>query len=603
MLTISQIRDEIYWKISDRLMENKSSDVNVVVLPYYELTSNEYIKIWLEIQSRFSNSFGGPQINGANILAMLSTSILELGKSGIVITTEGVYFIPWTVFGTANGYYWSHDEVYRNRQIGVHADEIGDIYNMSNVFDPYEMVDIMNDIVVISTSMRRKNMVERKALLTACGSAVAELGSIIQKVSTEYKLTEGLLELVDILGGCIQKEWHFSVIRSFNAVQDEIRNNALNLLKGMEEKAQKALISYNTQDSWYGQMLVWGGLFSLLAVDSCIHKNVVANSLVEGFHETFNLPKLQLSEEIREYMCKTMEDAKAKECVMDMIQGTVELYMNWETVGEIEILKCCVSIAAGIPYVLDGFLRGMDELVEQERCDFFEEVYWRGSPRYYPGCTEIREKSDKKLFKCLMEVQKKLDKKGMSACVHTINGASDDMISFMERLLKKIYVKSRFSYHFPMLMIRLNDFFASGIVFYKDLVIVHYLKGSPEYEIFAPEEKEEDLLDKIDVKSIHAITYCENHKFTTLLLVSAEGDIMYDLPVTMLPVEYAPILCNCISDLYESVGINIEVIGPKKDNPKWAEKVNGIYDTMCGRDNVKTETDRGNILKHLFKIK
>ena len=595
MITISQIRNEIYWKISDRLTENKSPDANVVLLPYYELIGNEYTGTWMNIQSRFSGSFGGPKINKENVLAMLSTSMLDLGKTGIVVTTEGVYFLPWTVFGTAKGYYWSHDEVYRHRQLGGDIDDIGDKYNMSNIFDPYEMVDIMNDIVAVSTSIRRKNVVDLKTLLTTCSSVASELGFLIKKESTEYKLTEGLSKLVDILGENIQKEWDFSVIQSFYTVQDEIRNNALDLLKNIEERGQKLLLSYNTQDSWYGEMLVWGSIFSLLAIDFCIHKNVVANFLVKSFYEIFNFPKLEVPEEVREHICKTIEDANANEYVTNMIRGTVELYSNWETAGEIEIYKSCVLIAAGIPYVLDGLLSGMEDLIEQERCDFIDEIYWRGSPRYYPDCTKIREKSDKQLFKCLMKVQKKLDKKGITECVHTINDASDDMINFMERLLKKIYVKSRFSYHFPLLMIRLNDFFSSGIMFCKDRIIINYLQGSPEYEMNW-KEFDEDIVYYIDVAEIQNVSYIKNLKYICFLF-GARDDV-FELPITTLPIQYAPLLCECISELYKVIGFNIEVVEPKELRHELVEECHNIYDKMCQKGNSKIGTT--GIMQKLF---
>lgn len=97
------------------------------IIPYYNLDNNTIARI---------KEYFSYDISGDDIVALISTSVMDPGKTGLVFTTSTVYTRDWGFFpDTDENWYWDADDA---------------TFSSSNDFEVYVLQLIMKDLFDIS---------------------------------------------------------------------------------------------------------------------------------------------------------------------------------------------------------------------------------------------------------------------------------------------------------------------------------------------------------------------------------------------------------------------------------------------------------------------
>lgn len=133
---LNHIQNNVNWFLT--------TDASVEVIPYYSLTQSVF--------SRVQEYISG-YVDIDEVVCLVSTSIWEIGKSGILFTTDAMYCKSWGLLTTKYVYYyWEassatfdfHNDFYENRMKEI----MGDLYKIGTEEDENEkLVQNINDII------------------------------------------------------------------------------------------------------------------------------------------------------------------------------------------------------------------------------------------------------------------------------------------------------------------------------------------------------------------------------------------------------------------------------------------------------------------------
>lgn len=560
-MQVQDIRNKIYQKYGERLRCNKEGNF----YSYYDLYA--YRETLRTIISRFSGSFGGPRFDEDSIVAMISTSVFIPGKTGIVITTDGMYFLPWSMLDMANGSYWSHESIYRYFTQDRDSDYVNKIKRIDDIFDFQEMANIMNDIFKTVTACQRKDIVSQNDIFSTGSYFVQNLCSILDDYFMQEKKADAFINIANLFGMLSRLEDNKNIALEGFAIIFDINQRLQRLSQELDEGKNNALYYNNLQDKLYSKILFIGCISSYILLNARAADNKFIEQISSLFGKKFFNMKLKLPELLKEII-NSVDDDKY---IDTLLEHTVNLSMCWNDAGEEEVYAHCIYIICSAyflwTYVANAINMIYIQAPEREKESLLR---YRDGLINYPNCKfKVKDKEDKALFKTLLEVQKKMNKHKMPEFMHTINGASSQAIDFAESLKNEIHRTQNVKGDSPLLICMYNYVFSAGVVFYGDQIIEKYLKGSPEYELI------DSWGGYIDIKEIKTVSYIENVVYTDIQL-DAE-DKGYTIPITSLPVKYAPLLCEWISQIYQSIGLDIRVGKPISYKEEYAAKYNEIY--------------------------
>ena len=86
------IKDRMLNHISNNVEWFLNTDVSVEVIPYYNMTNSVF--------SRAKEYLVTGYVDFDDVVCLVSTSILEPGKSGILFTTDAMYCKSWGLLTT-----------------------------------------------------------------------------------------------------------------------------------------------------------------------------------------------------------------------------------------------------------------------------------------------------------------------------------------------------------------------------------------------------------------------------------------------------------------------------------------------------------------------
>ena len=91
---LDHIKNNVNWFLS--------SDASVEVIPYYNMSSAVFLRAKKYLVSGY--------VDEDDVVCLVSTSILEPGKSGILFATDAMYCKSWGLLTTKyHNYYFSYD--------------------------------------------------------------------------------------------------------------------------------------------------------------------------------------------------------------------------------------------------------------------------------------------------------------------------------------------------------------------------------------------------------------------------------------------------------------------------------------------------------------
>lgn len=152
---LTHIKEKVYY-----LMNTTTFDV----VPYSELSMDVFMRV---------KQYFASDAQYSDVVCLVSTSILEPGKSGILFTTEYIYCKNWGVL----------TNTYKNR---LDSPEVAEFSSLSE-FDICKMKELMLELKNIEVEEARKK--QREKVL----EDVIELGAMFitaYKQSTEKKISE-----------------------------------------------------------------------------------------------------------------------------------------------------------------------------------------------------------------------------------------------------------------------------------------------------------------------------------------------------------------------------------------------------------------------------
>lgn len=534
-VTASQIYDEIGIDI-----ENAIRDSTAQLIPTFSLTNEDLDRI---------NRYFQTNLDFDEIVCIVSNSVLNIGKSGVVFTKDGFYYKGWMSFQIYHEYYFSYDSFVNDYNI-FNKNLLREIMRNANEFIVIEERKeerwnaIMN--IIGHTANNISNVID---IITYAGNIVMNIMRIFYISSTEetfcelYKLT-GLAyrrpELFTI-GDSVDYRLQLKQIKDFT---DEIIDD-LNKLKDID-------IDYS---EYHAKVLLLSVIASLLLIKT----NPDAIS-IGSFFSSFDINGLisKLDEGIDNV---NLDEYKLdSELVSTFVNTTFEYIANWETEDDYELAERGNVLVDGMITIINviqttAIAKNLEKTIEKIAHKKIYELYMD----ICVNNLEIQGKKIpddmKKIIKICSKMKNKIEQADFSEIVKCAPYLDEQVKYFHKGMTGLLGMSSSF-YDYPILSIILSDYFCSGIIVTNENVIWNYLPESPEAGIiksiyaYKGQEYDEDELKEgesgyISLQDIKNISVGNDFEFVNLYIILNDNS-EYFLPVSLLPVQCSESLCEII---------------------------------------------------------
>lgn len=200
-------KDRMLSYITDNVKWFMTTSTSVEVIPYYELSTSVFNR---------AKKYFAKDAQYEDVVCLISTSVLETGKSGILFTTEYVYSKAWG--GILTG-------VYKNWIFSSFSAE----FDIINEFDTERMKQLMSDLADISIEEDDREELDSK--IENAINTIEEVGKVVGAAAL------GGMALADIISSigdsvvCQNNETIANEIASLENSNDEQTKNILEIYK------------------------------------------------------------------------------------------------------------------------------------------------------------------------------------------------------------------------------------------------------------------------------------------------------------------------------------------------------------------------------------
>lgn len=536
---MSVTANQIYYEISNDI-ENAIRDSTAQLIPTFSLTNEDLDRI---------NRYFQTNLDFDEIVCIVSNSVLNIGKSGVVFTRDGFYYKGWMSFQVYHEYYFNYDF----------------FDNDYNIFYKNLLRDVMfnaNEFIVIEERKEERwnaisNIMGRTSnSISKIAGVIAYVSNITMNIVRLFYIRnteENFCDLYNYTGQVYRRPELFTIGNSVegNLQIEQIKDFTDGIISDLNE-LKNSDMEYS---EYHSKVLLLSTVASLLLIKinpsalyissflSIFDNNGFWSKLDEGMDKI----------DIDEYEVDS-------ELVGAFIASTFEYITNWETEDDFELLEKGNDLVDGMITIINviqttAIAKNLEKTIEKIAHKKMYELYM-------DICINNAEARSKKVpddIENIIKICSKMKKQIKQADFEGIVKFApylDEQVKYFHRGMAGLLGMSSSFYDYPILSITLSDYFCSGIIVTNENVIWNYLPESPEARIiksiyaYKGQEYDEDELKEgesgyISLQDIKNISVGNDFEFVNLYIILNDNS-EYFLPVSLLPVQCSESLCEII---------------------------------------------------------